>query len=339
MSVTIVEKYPINKVGTSQIAIRPYFDPSTFNMGLERYSIALFDGIFHEEQLACLERNGIKQYVTGLNEFASDIQMLPEEEKEARIKEIRVIVSSLEKQLASNVIDPADPDFWNKVKVLKPDNDEFWDRIVIRMSNEPVFLDPVKDPYDLIKLRAIEAGGFSLVARNLDDARTMAKPPKFYLDRFEETAVIRTEGKKVRNKALAELQKLYDKNANKLLWVCKVVDPNSAQYKKSTPNDIMYDNMDKFINGEGVETNKLRAAQRFLDIVSLDMETLRLRALVKDATYYKFIATRGDGYIYHTKSSSMMGKNPSEIVEFLKNPLNEEILVDINKNLEKYWNA
>jgi hypothetical protein len=101
----------------------------------------------------------------------------------------------------------------------------------------------------------------------------------------------------------------------------------------------MYDNMDKFINGEGVETNKLRAAQRFLDIVSLDMETLRLRALVKDATYYKFIATRGDGYIYHTKSSSMMGKNPSEIVEFLKNPLNEEILVDINKNLERYWNA
>lgn len=337
MSVTIVESGIAAKQG-SAIAIRPYVESGSTNMGLEKYNLALYDGIFHEEQLACLERNGIKQYVTGLNEFAPEIQLLPEDEKNAKVKEIRAMVANLEKMLASNVLDVTDADFWNKVKVLRPDNGEFWDKILLRMSNDPLFLDPTKDPHDLIKLKAIEAGGFSLVARSLEHARTMAKPPKFYLDKYEETAGTKTEMKKLRNKALAELQKLFDKNVNKLLYVCKVIDPNSAQYRKSTPNDIMYDVMDRYINGESIETNKRRAAQTFLDVSALDMETLKLRAIVKDATYYKMIAFRGDGFIYHMKSSTVLGKNPSDVTEYLKNPLNEQVLMDLNKNLEKYWN-
>lgn len=75
-----------------------------------------------------------------------------------------------------------------------------------------------------------------------------------------------------------------------------------------------------------------------MDTASLDMESLKLRAIVKDATYYKVIATRGDGFIYHMKSATMIGKNPSDIVEYLKNPLNEEILADMIKTVEGYWN-
>ena len=41
-SVTMVEKYPQNK--RSSIAIRPYFDSSVENMGLQRYGLSLFDG-------------------------------------------------------------------------------------------------------------------------------------------------------------------------------------------------------------------------------------------------------------------------------------------------------
>jgi hypothetical protein len=96
--------------------------------------------------------------------------------------------------------------------------------------------------------------------------------------------------------------------------------------------------MDKYINGETVDKDKRKTAQRFLEIAALDMETLKLRSLVKDANFYKIIATRGDGFIYHMKSTSMMGKNSSDVVEFLKNPLNEEILADITKNVETFWN-
>lgn len=334
-SVTIVEGYPQNK--KSSIAIRPYFENTKSNMGLEKYGLSLFDNTFHEEQLACLEMNGIKRYVTGLNEFSPDVKNLDDEEQEAKVKQIRVIVSQLEKELAANVVKPDDPEFWNKIKLLKPDNDDFWGRIKIACGNEPLFLEPDKDPYDLIKLIAIENGGFSIVAKSYEAARKMATPPKFYLDKLENTISTKTEYKKLRNKALSELQKLFDKNTNKLFYVAKIVDTNSSQYKKSTPTDVMYDNMDKYINGETVDTNKKRTAEKFLEIAGLDMETLKIRAIVKDASYIKAIATRGDGFIYHLESGSVLGKTPSDVLEFLKNPLNEQILIDVQGKVEKTW--
>lgn len=335
-NVTIVEKYPQNK--KSNIAIRPYFDPIVDNMGLQKYGLSLFDGAFHEETIACLEINGIKRYLTGLNEFAPEVKELPIDEQEAKIKQIRLVVSQLEKDLAANVVDPNDEMFWNKVKLLKQDNSDFWDKIKIRCGNEPVHLEPNTDPYDLIRMYAIDAGGFSIVAKSLEEARRMSVPPKFYLDKLEESASLNTEVKKIRNKALAELQKLFDKNTNKLFYIAKVLDINGAQYKKSTPNDIIYDNMDKFINGDLVDKDKKKTAQRFLDVSGLDMETLKIRALAKESHYYKFIATKADGFIYHMASTTMMGRTLADVVEYLKNPLNEEILVNLSKKVEEYWN-
>jgi len=335
-STTLVEMYPQNK--KSKIAIRPYFDPKVDNMGLQNYGLALFDGVFHEEQIACLELNGIKRYLTGLNEFAPEFYDMNPEDKDAKVKQIRQVVSQLEKTLNSNVVDPEDKDFWNKIKLLKPDNSTFWDKIKLRCGNDPVFLDMATDPYDIIKLYAIENGGFPMIAKSLEEARSMNKPPKFYLDKLEETANTNTEIKKLRNKAAAELQKLFDKNTNKLFYIAKILDLNSVQYKRATPNDIIYDNMDKYISGELVDRDKKKTAERFIEVSRLDMETLKVRAIVKDATFYKIIAAKADGFIYHMASATMMGRNPSDAGEFLKNPLNEQILIDVQSQVEKHWN-
>ena len=69
------------------------------------------------------------------------------------------------------------------------------------------------------------------------------------------------------------------------------------------------------------------------------METLTLRAMVKDATYYKIIITKADGFIYHTDTSSLMGRNAADCIEYLKNPLNDSILLDLTKKVEKFWNV
>jgi len=326
------------RVKQTAIAVRPFFDNSVSNMGLENYGLSLYDGVKHFEQLACLEQNGVIRYLTGLNEFAPEIKLLLPEHKEARVKEIRTAVAELEKELAANVLDIEDPQFWNNVKLLSPNNKEFWNRINIACGNEPVFLDP-NDPYDRIKLHAIEAGGFSIVAKSFDDARSRAVPPKFYLDKQEQTVVARTEYKKMRNKALAELQKLFDKNSTKLFYVAKVVDGNSTQYRKSTPNDIMYENMDLYINGEGVESNKERAAKSFIEAVGMDMETLKIKSIVRDSVFFKYIINKADGYIYHAKTNAMLGRNVSDVIEYLKNPLNEDVLTDLNKACEKFWNS
>ena len=325
-------------VKKTAIAVRPFFDNSVSNMGLENYGLSLYDGVKHFEQLACLEQNGVIRYLTGLNEFAPEIKLLTPQDKEARVKEIRTAVAELERELAANVIEIDDPQFWNKVTLLTPNNKEFWNRIHISCGNDPVFLDP-NDPYDRIKLYAIEAGGFSIVAKSFDDARSRAVPPKFYLDKQEQTVIARTEYKKMRNKALAELQKLFDKNSTKLFYIAKVVDGNSTQYRKSTPNDVMYENMDLYINGEGVESNKERSAKTFLEATAMDMETLKIKSIVRDSIFFKYIINKADGYIYHVKSSAMLGRNVSDVIEYLKNPLNEDVLADLNKACEKFWNS
>ncbi len=322
----------------SKIVIRPYFDATSENMGLENYGISLFDGVKHQEQLACLEINGINRYLTGLNEFAPEIKKLSKELKEAKVKQIRATVADLEAELASNIIDPEDKDFWNKVKLLKPDNNEFWNKIEIKVGNEPLHIN-MSDPYDRIKLCAIEVGGFSLVAKSYEDAKARPRPPKFYLDKEEETVSTRTEYKKLRNKALSELQKLFDKNSTKLLYVAKIVDANSTQYKKSTSLDVIYENMDEYIHGNGAESNIERSVTGFLDVVGTDMETLKIRSIVKDSSFFKYITHKSDGHIYHTKKNALMGRNVSDVVEFLKNPLNEDILDDLTKQCENYWKS
>ena len=334
-NLTIVEKYNDNK--SQNIAIRPFFDPELENMGLENYNMTLFDGVFHHESLACLERNGIKRYVTGLNEFAPEVKALPADERAAKIKEIRQVVSQLEKELATNVIDPEDKDFWSKVKVVRPDNSDFWDKISIKVGNEPMYLDPAVDSYDLIKIYAIEAGGFSIIAKDLDTCKRDNKI-KFYLDRAKDSVDTRTKISKIRNRSLASLQNMYDTDTTKLLYVTKVVDGNSTQYTKSTPVDVLYENMDKYINGNGVERSKEKAAKHFLTVSNETMQDLKIRAMIKDCITHGFIQSKSDGHFHDEFAGVKMGKRPSEILEFMKNPSNDETLTHYLNKIEEFWN-
>jgi len=322
------------------ISVKVFFDPDVENMGLEKYNINLFDGVFHEEPVTCIENNGVQRYVTGLNPFAPEIKKIQDaEEREAKIKAINKVVAELEAELAANILDPESPTFWNDVKLLRPDNHDFWSKITVRCGNQPVHLNPKVNPHDLIRLHVIQAGGFSIVAPSYAVAKRMAKRPKFYLDKSVDTIASKTEYKKLRNQALSELNSLFKKNVTKLRFVAKIVDANSIIYKKSTPADTLYDNMDTFINGEGVEKNIRKASEQFLAAAELDIDTLKMKALVRDATYYKFMVVKSDGKIYHHQTQSMMGGNAAECVEYLKNPMNDKILGDLLEAVEKYWNS
>ena len=94
-----------------------------------------------------------------------------------------------------------------------------------------------------------------------------------------------------------------------------------------------------YINGEGCESNKKRAASQFLDVSKLEMEDLKLRALIKDALYYRFLTTKASGWIEPLDSGIRLGKRPAECLEFLKNPDNEELLLSLLNKVEPYWNA
>ena len=109
------------------------------------------------------------------------------------------------------------------------------------------------------------------------------------------------------------------------------------QYKNSTLPDVIYDNMDEFINGYGAESNIKKAANQFMDIAALDMQELKIRSMIKDATFYKYIILKGDGLLYYAKDNVMLGRNPSEVYEYLVNPMNEDVLVKLQDQVEKIW--
>ena len=55
----------------------------------------------------------------------------------------------------------------------------------------------------------------------------------------------------------------------------------------------MYENMDTYINGNGAEGQTRREQQaQFLEVSKLGMEELKIRALIKDGLYYRFITTK-----------------------------------------------
>jgi hypothetical protein len=69
------------------------------------------------------------------------------------------------------------------------------------------------------------------------------------------------------------------------------------------------------------------------------MKNLKLRALVKDAMFYRFIMLKSNGFIEPLDNSIRLGKVPSEVVTFLSNPENDEILKSLMDKIEPYWNA
>jgi len=330
----VKEKY----AKSGRIAIKPYSDPTVPYMGLENYGLVVFPGTHQREPMACIEQNGRIRYLNGLDESAPEVKGIQDKEKrEARIKEIRSIVAALEFEKHYTELDIEDPKFWSKVQTYKPNNSEFWSNIAIQCDNDDIPLDPMNKTEDLLIVLAIEAGGFPMVAKSFEDCKSGIHKRKWFLDRQIDTAASKASSSKLKNKALALLTDISEENPRKLFYIAKLVDTNSMQYKNGTIQDVIYDNMDEYINGYGSESSIKKAANHFMDIAKLDMQELKIRSMIKDATFYKYIILKGDGLLYYAKDNVMLGRNPSEVYEFLANPMNEDILVKLQQEIETVW--
>lgn len=319
-----------------KVSIKPFVDPTKENMGLELYNYVVFPNTYQVESLAAIEQNGKMRYLNGLNEFAPEIKMIKDpEKKEAVIKDIRETVAILERERAFNQIDPEDKDFWTKVQMFKPDNSEIWGNVTLRLGNDDMFLDPANNVDHLIIIKAIEGNGFSLVASSYEDCKRSNK--KWYLDRQIDTMSTKISTTKLRNKALAILQQLFEEEPRKLFYIAKNIDPSSVQYTNKTLADVIYDNLDKFINGFAHEGDKKKCANVFLETAKMANDELKIKAVIKDASFYKYIAPKADGVLYETSQNIMLGRNNADVLEFLKNPVNEDVLDTLMAKVELLW--
>lgn len=319
-----------------KVSIKPYTDPNQENLGLEKYNYVVFPNTFQVETLAAIEQNGKSRYLTGLNEFAPEVkQIMDVDKRKAVISEIRETVAMLERERAFNHLDVEDKDFWSKVEMFKPDNSEIWGKVFIKLGNDDIVLSPKDNLDHLILVKAIENGGFSLIASSFEEAKRTKQ--KWYLDRQIETMSTKINVSKLRNKALSILQTISEDEPRRLYYVAKNIDAHSHQYSNKTLQDVIYDNMDKYINGLGYDNDKKRCAKSFIDYTEMSIEDLKIKAIIKDASFYKFITLKPDGMLYETTQSVMLGRNVSDVLEFLKNPTNEDMLDLLMAKVEDVW--
>jgi hypothetical protein len=349
----------INRV-RGRIAIKPYSSGEE-KMGLEKYGEALFPGTFQYDHIGLTEKNGYKTYITGLDEKTAEVQRLPDAEKRAKIRSIREVVTYLENTIANNYdvsketcfekYGTPEDDFWKKVTTFNstgPDKfdakgdriETYWDKVELKISNDGKELD-LTNPHDLVIFHAIEAGGLSLVAPSMQIA--INEPGyNFYLDQPEETSDIKTKFKKLRNKAGGYMDTMLTNDQNKLFYIAKLTATSGASmYKKGGPNytpaDQMYDDVCNYLDGKTVEHDTRVTVQRFLDYYDMPIDALRVRAIVKDATEMHLIEPKGDGQLYYLKMDVPMGRTIEDIVEYLKNKLNESVQLSLDKEVERHW--
>jgi len=328
-----VEKKPIS---IGKISIKPYTDPNSENMGLEKYNYVVFPNTFQIETLAAVEVNGKTRYLNGLNEFAPEIKQIQDEEKRAsKIKSIRETIATLERERAFNHIKPEDEDFWSKVEMFNPDNSKIWGKVLLKLGNDIQQLDPKNNLDHLILLHAIENGGFSLVATSFEEAKRTKQ--KWYLDRQVDSISTKTSVTKLRNKALALMQELSEEEPRKLFYIAKNLNAKGVQYSNRTLADVIYNDMDIYINGLGYDNNKKRCANTFIEHASHSIEDLKIKAIIKDAAFYKFIITKPDGMLHEASQNVMLGRNVSDVLEYLKNPANDDMLDILMAKVEQTW--
>ena len=84
------------------------------------------------------------------------------------------------------------------------------------------------------------------------------------------------------------------------------------------PNDVIYEMMDAYINGQGTESNKRKSATIFSKASEQSLEDLKLRSLVRDAKTFGFLAGNPDGFIYHVETGVKMGRQNTDVFAYLK---------------------
>lgn len=357
---------PILERVKGRVAIKPYVSQEE-NMGLENPNqiggaLSICPGLYQLDRIGCGEVNGIKTYVTGLNELDSEVQLLPKDKKLAKIREIRETVAFLENSINSNYeinrdncmdgYGTRDDKFWSLVTMFKssgPDKFDqtgknriptYWDKVEVKLDNDGLNLNLSK-PEDLVIFHAIEARGLSMIAPSLQIA--MDEPGyKFYLDTPFETAGIKTGSMKLRNRAGGHLDTMLTHDQSKLFLMCKVLTPTgSTQYKRGgvsyTPPDQMYEDLNNYLDGKTADYDKATTISKFLSFYDMPIDELTRRAVVKDATELRLIEPKGDGRLYFIKGNAALGKNIEEIVEYLKNPLNEDTWLALRDIVETKW--
>jgi len=348
------------------VSIKPYVSEKP-NMGHEKYDEVLFPGTAQMDSVMCLTRDNIKTYITGLNEYSADIQSIRnDDEKLAKIRAIRETVAYMENAANANFkVSPKDcmnnygkisergeslDTFWDNVTMFQSvcvDKfdargnriESYWDKLHVDLNNDGRALN-LDDVHDLAIYHVISAGGFGLIAPSY--LFLPYQKDKYQdLHKTEDVATIKTEFPILKNKAAGILENMRVSGDNKLFYMAIMCAPQgAAQYKMgsfaATPQLQLYADLDTYLSGKaGIGIKE--AVNTFLKYNEMKIDEIENRCYVKVATELRLIDLKHNGQLCYLKKDANLGKNLEDIVSYLGNPLNQEILDHLRDSIVYEW--
>lgn len=282
----------------------------------------LMDVFSRTESLGYQTFFGTKRYLCGLDaELIKYDDTLTKEEKEAKIAEIKDTVERLEKFFGNGNLDPT--------------NEKHWSKIELKLDRKTTNLD-LTNPRTELLLYCIRGGGFTTVAPTMEKAREIGA--KFYLVEPLEYAENRIANKEIINKAISTLQRLYEsKSYDDLFLLGKYILPVEKAYTRRSPKAMIYEDLDKYINGELIRQSKISCARQFLEATKKSKTDQALTSIIKDAEYYGFVYINDKGEFKNNETAGIYGTTIERVVAHLQNPAYEHELENVKSRVEKKW--
>jgi hypothetical protein len=283
----------------------------------------LMDQFSRTEMLGYQTFFGTKRYLCGLDvEIVKYDTNLTDAEKEAKIAEIESIIARLEQFFGKGTLDPT--------------NEKHWSKIELRIDRKTTNLD-LTNPRTELVLHCIRGGGFTMVSPTLEKARETGT--QFYLVEPIEYAENRIANKEIINKAISTLQKIYEsKSFDDIFFLGKYILPVEKSYTKRTPKAMIYEDLDKYLNGEVVKQSRISLARQFMEVTKKTKVELAINAIAKDAEYYQFVYINDKGEFKNNETGGIYGTTLERVVTHLQNPAYENELDNIKTRVEQKWN-
>jgi hypothetical protein len=310
-----------------RVFIKRYINQRDENLGLTAQGIAMVDGqggqAGFKESMGYLTIAGKNYYLNGFEDHCFNIKSIKNpEQREAAKKEAQKIKKILENILGVD-LSSTNSDFWRNINLI---------------VRKPIYTLNLQEPYDLLIYYAILGGGFTAVAPSKEIADDSNIRYKHYLHIDSEVQKQSIGIKRLRNKAIAKLEEMYDNSeADKMFMVAKNVLPASKGFTKKDSIDRLYNDLHDYIHGVNISSNIKNTPKKFFASASRTLEDLTVNAVINDGVYYRFLKPNEDKFYYNTDTFTVVGKNPAEIIEFYKNPINSNEFEDLYLRVKEVW--
>lgn len=282
------------------------------SIGLSKYGRSKFPGTVEVIRPGLDHQRRV--WKTGLDEFAPEVQMLPSNEKEKKMKEIVELRESLEKMTGFDLSCRESNDFWES------------ETVTVTFSENARPLKPSLNPIDKIKVLWLKAkGNIPFGDDDLYNPRYSGVP--FYIETDEMESSKKKNKRNLYKEAISAGVKLED-NYDKLHKICILLQ---LTRKVNISQMALSDLLDNYIE---VNKNNRNELETFVEYAKMDEQELSALYMFNRALHWGIVKYDSSTKVYH-RGGTNFAATKGDSIKFLTHPENASHFAEIKNELDK----